>query len=93
VAHFDFILASEQTSQTLAQTADLHICFGHEMETLIYTAKVQKFFLGRSPEPASQPIQWVVYGPFERKINPNFQATDQTVLVSDRQELQIYQAK
>jgi len=92
----DFVLASEQTSQVLAQKARLRVYFGHEMETLDYKTKqseVQEFFQGKLPELANGPIRWVVYGPFERKMNPNFEKSDNLKLVYEIQGLQIYQVK
>jgi len=92
----DFVLASEQTSQILAQKAGLRAYFGHEMETLNYKTKqreVQSFFEGKLPEPANRPVKWVVYGPFERQLNPDFQPTDDLELRYNIQELQIYQVK
>jgi hypothetical protein len=92
----DFILASEQTSQVLAQKVGLRAYFGHEMETLHYKTKqmeVQSFFQGRLPELAHKPIKWIVYGPFEKEISPNFQPADNLKLVYDDQTLRIYQVK
>jgi len=92
----DFVLASEQTSQILAQKAGLRAYFGHEMETLNYKTKqreVQSFFEGKLPELANRPVKWVVYGPFERQLNPDFQPTDDLELRYNIQELQIYQVK
>src|SRR5690242_10160600 len=89
----DFILASEQTSQVLAQKVGLRAYFGHEMETLHYKAKqleVQSFFQGRLPRLARKPIKWVVYGPFEKELSPTFQAAENLRLVYDVPELQIY---
>ena len=92
----DIVLASEATSQILAQKAGLRAYFGHQMETLGYTTKrenVQAFFQGKLPDLASKPIKWVVYGPLERRLNPDFQPPDNLELVYDTQELQIYQVK
>jgi hypothetical protein len=92
----DFVLASEQTSQVLGQKAGLRAYFGHEMETLDYKTKqseVQAFFQGKLPELATRPIQWVVYGPFERRLNPNFESPEDLELVYDSQDLQIYKVK
>jgi hypothetical protein len=92
----DFVLASEQTSQILAQKAGLRAYFGHEMETLNFKTKgrnVQDFFQGKSPNLATKPIKWIVYGPFEREIDPNFQPPSNLELVYDIQDLQIYQVK
>lgn len=92
----DFVLASEQTSQVLVQKAGLRAYTGHEMETLNYPTKqsdVQKFFQGQMPDLATSPIRWVVYGPFEKDLNPNFKAPASLTLVYDIQELQIYEVK
>lgn len=92
----DFVMASEQTSQILAQKAGLRAYFGHEMETLYYKNKkkdVLAFYQGESPELASHPIKWVVYGPYEREISPNFRQTGHLELVYDIQGLQIYEVK
>jgi hypothetical protein len=42
---------------------------------------------------SKQTIQWIVYGPFEKELSPNFQPTDNLELVYDVQALQIYQVK
>jgi hypothetical protein len=92
----DFVLASEQTSQILAQKAGLRVYVGHPMETLDYQTKqanVQAFFRGELPELASKPIKWVVYGPFERKLNPEFQPMSNLELVYADQDLQVFQLK
>jgi len=96
-AHYnDFVLASEQTSQLLAQKTGLRVYFGHEMETLHYATKqseIQAFFQGKLPGLANRPITWVVYGPFERQLGPNFVNPDNLELVYDVQGLQIYKVK
>jgi hypothetical protein len=92
----EFVLASEQTSQILAQNTGLRAYLGHPMETLDYQAKqanVQAFFRGELPEMANKPIKWVVYGPFERKLNPDFQPMTNLELVYADQDLQVFQLK
>jgi hypothetical protein len=92
----DFVLASEQTSQILAQRAGLRAYFGHEMETLNFQTKrmnVQSFFQGKLPELANSPVEWVVYGPFERELSPSFPVTSDLELVYEIPELQIYRVK
>ncbi|HLO15978.1 MAG TPA: hypothetical protein VK206_14190 [Anaerolineales bacterium] len=92
----DFVLASEETSQIIAQKAGLRVYFGHEMETLDYKTKqinVQAFFRGELPELAGKPIQWVVYGPFERKLGVNFRRAENLEQVYETPELQIYRVK
>ena len=96
-AHYnDFILASEETSQVLAQKAGMRAYAGHEMETLEYKTKllkVEAFFRGDLAELASGPIKWVVYGPFERKLSPSFPIPGNLELVYDIEDLQIYQVR
>jgi hypothetical protein len=92
----DFVLASEQTSQVLAQKAGLRAYVGHEMETLGYRTKladVDAFFQGQAWQPADQPIEWVVYGPLEQEIAPGFRAGGNLELVYDIPDLQIYRMK
>lgn len=92
----DFVLASEQTSQVLAQKAGLRAYMGHEMETLHYEeklAEVEGFFQGNLPGLVGKPIKWVVYGPLEKQLGPGFEVPSQLELVYDSQELQIYQVR
>jgi hypothetical protein len=92
----DFVLASEATSQILAQRAGMRVYYGHEMETLAYEtkrAKVLAFFQGSLPSLASKPIQWIVYGPAERKLGMDFQPPDGLELVYKSGELQVYKVK
>jgi hypothetical protein len=92
----DFVLASEQTSQVLAQKTGLRAYAGHEMETLYYEDKlsqVQTFFQGNLPELASHPIKWVVFGPLERKLSARFRRPDNLDLVYDAEDLQIYRVR
>ncbi len=92
----DFVLASEETSQVIAQETGLRAYLGHEMETLDYENKqkqVREFFEGTMPQLASPPIRWVIYGPIEREFNPNFIPPQNLQLVYETQELQIYEVK
>ena len=92
----DFVLASEGTSQVLAQRAGVRVYSGHEMETMDYAAKktkVLEFFQGSFPSLASKPIQWVVYGPIESELAPGFQPPSNLELVYDSQDLKIYRVK
>ncbi len=92
----DFVLASEETSQVIAQKGGMRVYLGHEMETLGYKIKqadVHAFFQGDMPGIANKPIRWVIYGPIEREINPDFQPPSNLELVYDSQELQIFEVK
>ncbi len=92
----DFVLASEYTSQILAQKAGMRVYLGHEMETLNYKIKqqdVEAFFQGKTTSLARSPIRWVIYGPDEQKINPDFQPAKNLELVYEKRNLQIYEVK
>ena len=94
----DFALASEQTSQVIAQKTDLRVYFGHEMETLDFANKqiaMTAFFDGKAPDGwlKSTPVKWVIYGPLERGINPNFQPGPDLALVYDQQDVQIFEVR
>jgi hypothetical protein len=92
----DFVLTSERTSQVLAQRAGVRVYLGHEMETLDYMMKkanMLAFFQGNLPDLADRPIQWIVYGPTERRLAPDFQPLDNLELVYNTKELQIYKVK
>jgi hypothetical protein len=96
-AHYnDVVLASELTSQVLAQKAGVRVYGGHEMETLNYKEKQFKliaFLEGQFPELANPPIKWVIYGPEERAINSNFTVPENLELVYETSDLRIYQVK
>jgi hypothetical protein len=92
----DFVLASEQTSQVLAQRAGLRAYMGHEMETLHYdekTVQVESFFQGEHPALAAEPVRWVVYGPLERQFGPGFEVPSGLVLAYESQGLRIYEVR
>lgn len=92
----DFVLASEPTSQVLAQKTGMRVYAGHEMETLNYSGKetgVTAFYAGQLSSLVKAPIKWVVYGPDEEAINPNFAAPNNLELVYEISELKIYQVK
>jgi len=45
------------------------------------------------PGLARNPIQWIIYGPFEKQLSPSFQVSETLKLVYNSQGLQIYQVK
>jgi hypothetical protein len=96
-AHYDdIVLSSDLTSQVLAQKAGVRVYGGHEMETLNYKDKHLKliaFLEGKFPELAHSPIKWVIYGPEERAVNPNFTAPENLELKYETSDLRIYQVK
>lgn len=94
----DFFLSTEHTGAFVAQITGRRVFIGHEMETLNYDAKtdeVKQFYLGElSSDWLSQyPIQWVIYGPYEREIAPNFHPSPNLELVFQDGVTQIYKTK
>ncbi len=92
----DFVLASERTSQVLAQKAGVRVYLGHEMETLHYEDKiklVKLFYDGVTDEPAAPPVKWIIYGPYEQAMNPNFQPVDNFELVYESDQLKIFKRR
>jgi len=92
----DFVLASEGTSQVLAQKSGMRVYMGHEMETLNYKTKkadVQSFFEGKLPQLANRPIKWVIFGPLERRISDGFEPPPNLEPVFTTEDLSIYLVK
>ena len=94
----DFVLASKQTSQIIAQKTDLRVYFGHEMETLAFDAKqeeVKSFYNGSKSDAwlKNAKVSWVIYGPLERSLNQNFRPSQVLRLVYIYQDIQIYATK
>jgi hypothetical protein len=96
-AHYqDVVLASEQTSQVLAQKAGVRVYAGHAMETLDYENKekeVRAFFRGDTMLLAGEPLQWAVYGPYEREIDPVFEPPGNFELAYETRDVQIYRVR
>lgn len=91
----DLVLASQETSQIFAQTTPLKMYFGHEMETLYFDkkqAEVFAYYEGRSSNEwlTQTPVKWVIYGPYEVKINNNFVAGENLSLVYENETVKIF---
>jgi hypothetical protein len=94
----DFALAAEETSSLLAQIAGLRVYLGHPMETLDYQAKqadVEAFYEGRASASwlEGQPIEWIVYGPYERELDAEFQPSQILQLVYQENDVSVYRVK
>ena len=92
------MLASEGTAQIVAQKTDLRVYYGHEMETLNFSAKqedVKSFFENNKPVVwiKSTSVKWVIYGPLEQGISSNFSPAQNLELVYDNQGVKIYAVK
>jgi len=91
----DFVLAAEDTSQLVAQKSGLRVYIGHEMETLHYDQKTASLKLWYSqnlpPEILKElPVAWVIYGPYEKTLAPDFSPADHLERVYDRDGIEIF---
>jgi len=91
----DFVLASEQTAQIVAQKTDLRVYYGHEMETLNFSAKqenVISFYENTQPKDwiKNTSVKWVIYSPLEQEISSNFSPAQNVELVYDKEDVKIY---
>jgi hypothetical protein len=94
----DFLLADITTSQLAAQRTDLRVYVGHEIETLNFENKksgMEAYFEGNSPENwlKQTKAQWVIYGPYEKKISNSFTPESEMELVYENKSVIIYKVK
>ncbi len=94
----DFVLAAENTSQLVAQKSGLHVYAGHEMETIHYTEKMKQvadWYQANLPEAelAASGVKWVIYGPYEKRLAPDFRPGDHLETVFTDSEVTLYQVK
>ena len=91
----DIILTTARTGQLVAQFTGRRVFVGHEMETLFYTTKVAEvdaFYRGDLAADwlSKYPICWIVYGPYEREIAPDFSNASNLFPVFGSASVQIY---
>ncbi len=94
----DLILSATHTGQLLAQETGRRVYVGHTMETLGYATKiieVKSFYQNESaPNWLTQiPVQWIVYGPYEQSLSPDFKPGASLELVFQNNSVQIYKKK
>jgi hypothetical protein len=94
----DFVLASEQTAQIVAQKTGLRVYYGHELETLNFSAKqenVISFYKNTQPEDwiKGTLVKWVIYGPLEQDISSNFSPAQNLELIYNSKGVKIYAVK
>lgn len=97
-AQADFVLGAENTSQLTAQKTGLRVYAGHEMETIHYTDKLNEvaaWYQANMPSEAlsASGVKWVFYGPYEKRLAPDFAPADNLVEVFTNSEVTLYQAK
>lgn len=91
----DFVLASMETSQVLAQNTFLKMYFGHEMETLYFQNKealVNAYFQGAIGDDwlSQTTIKWIVYSPYEKEIIDIFTPSNRLVITYQNDTVSIY---
>ncbi len=91
----DFILGTEDTGQLVAQKTGRRVYLGHPMETLYYPEKLEEvraFYQGKLPADwlSGFPVQWIVYGPYERQLAPDFQPGPNLTLTFDTGSVKIF---
>jgi hypothetical protein len=94
----DFILSTDQTGEFVAQVTGRRVFIGHPMETLNYDAKIEEvnqFYEGKLPADwiTQFPVKWVIYGPYERGISPDFKPDPNLELVFQKGDVQIFRVK
>ncbi len=92
----DFVLADIKTSQLVAQRTRLKTYIGHEMETLYFSNKksiMEAYYKGIVPEDwlEQTPVQWIIYGPYEKEISNSFKADPKLEIVYKNNTVTIYQ--
>ena len=94
----DVLLSATRTGQLIAQKTGRRVFLGHEMETLRYDGKaaaVESFYKGQPtvPDLVLNSVGWVIYGPYEREIDPNFIPPPSLKLAAQIGDVSIYQIK
>ena len=91
----DFVLASERTSQLVAQKSGLRVFAGHEMETIFYSEKLKQvalWYQSNLPDEALEisAVKWVVYGPDEKRLAPDFSPGNNLTPVFESSDALLY---
>lgn len=91
----DFVFGDINTGQLVAQRTRLKAYAGHPMETLFFNDKVKAvddYFQGKVPDDWIQttPVNWVVYGTYEKELTPTFSPDANLTLVFNNKTVLIY---
>ncbi len=94
----DSVLGDIKTSQLVAQRTRLKVFVGHEMETLSFKDKqlmMERYYEGAVSEDwlDQKPIQWIIYGPYERDISDTFVASANLKGVYENSSVIIYKVE
>jgi len=89
------VLAAENTSQLVAQKSGLKVYAGHEMETIHYSDKLKQvtaWYQANLPDAAlaGNRVKWVIYGPYEEELSPDFIPGDNLIEVFTNSEVTLY---
>jgi hypothetical protein len=92
------LLSTDETGRLVAQKTGRKVYLGHPMETLHYEEKKQEvtlFYAGDLPITwlAGLPIQWVIYGPYERELTPAFVPGPDLQLAFETEAVRIYRVR
>jgi hypothetical protein len=82
----------------VAQKSGLRVYRGHEMETIHFSEKQQmvaKGYQKNLPEEFIKniPVKWVMYGPYEKTLAPDFKPGNDLVLVFSNSYVKVFQVK
>ncbi len=91
----EFVLGSTETGQLAAQRTKLKVYIGHEIETLYFENKkeaVEAYYTGSAAKDWMQqtPIQWVIYGPYEKNVSEVFIPYPDLEIVYENETVKIY---
>ncbi len=94
----DFVLANISSSQLVAQRTKLKVFVGHEVETIDFESKkidMEYFYMEKLPDEwlKNTPIQWVIYGPYEKEISSSFAASSKLKMVYQNDSVIIYKVE
>ncbi|MBA4383156.1 MAG: hypothetical protein C0410_00320 [Anaerolinea sp.] len=94
----DFVLGAENTSQLTAQKTGLRVYAGHEMETIHYADKLNNVAVWYQTNlPAEDldlaDVKWVFYGPYEKRLAPDFEPADNLIEVFRNSEVILFQVR
>ncbi|HNN13984.1 MAG TPA: hypothetical protein PKL78_10515 [Anaerolineales bacterium] len=92
----DIVFGSLIASQIIAEETQLKVYAGHPMETLNFEEKklevVNLYEGGNSSKWLSQtPVEWVIYGPYERENGAGFTPSDNLIQVYQNNTVTVYQ--
>ena len=94
----DFFLGAESSGRLIAQKTGRQVVLGHPMETLDYTLKVERvkaYYSGAGSADgiSAPPVRWVIFGPYEQDLSPNFKPGPNLQLMFANEAVKIFRIK